>query len=67
MKNAPTRDGDFVSIVDLHVPPTIFKPYSLTCDWGDCDELIVGFRYDAWGHGWLVVCSGHSGLEEKRQ
>jgi len=28
-----------------------------TCDWGDCDEPVAFYRFDAYGHGWLGVCA----------
>lgn len=43
------------------------KPWFATCDWGDCDQQTVGFRFDdnaddlskTTGYGWLPVCAKH--------
>lgn len=39
--------------------------WSATCDWGDCDGLSVGWRWDAAGQRWLPVCADHV-VEEVR-
>lgn len=45
---------------------------SFTCDWGGCDEPMVGYRLDddgdgqskPGGFGWLPVCQSHFDEEE---
>jgi hypothetical protein len=32
---------------------------TLSCDWGDCDELSVTLRNHEEGYGWLPVCEQH--------
>lgn len=49
-------NGEYVPLDEVST-----EPYSTTCDWGDCEEEITGWRLDAEGHGWLVVCAGHCG------
>ena len=34
-------------------------PEGAVCDWGDCDEPVAAYRFDADGHGWLPVCLDH--------
>lgn len=36
-----------------------------TCDWGSCDDEAVALR-DSDEHGWLPVCTRHTGKRERR-
>lgn len=50
-------------VVDLGRRAPAYSPAG-TCDWGDCDQLASGWRWDD-DHGWLPVCSWH-GLSSRR-
>jgi hypothetical protein len=38
-------------------------PISVTCDWGDCDDMAIGFRNEVEDQGWLPVCGTHYDAE----
>ena len=49
----------------VKVPVSDHEPYG-TCDWGDCNEEAVRWRYGDPEHGHLPVCLSHS-LEQQAE
>lgn len=41
--------------------------FDSSCDWGDCDELNVGYRNDTEDCGWLLVCQQHYDAEPNKE